>query len=525
MKHIEVIFQEWRCCIRGSFQLPRIKLVFGSTLLFYVLAHIFGFLNVFPTGDSVNLVSTVGEGIFQISIGRFLQVVNYWFRGRINAPFLIGFISYVYLGVALYLLVDLLEIRKKWMIVALCGIFSTSFVLTCAIASYINWVDVYMMCFMFATIGVFITDRFTNIARLLPASICFAAVLGLYPAYISVAIGLLLIRIVQKSLSEESPLSNIKSGLWYALSLILGVLLYVLILKIVVMACKFDLSNSYNSPIHSFDSGVQGVLAEIPRAYTYFLSFILKSHSFSNPIIHWSNIIFSSFCAFTLVILLWHRRKDYLNVGLCILACALLPLGLNFIAIFSAGTLHHLMIFGFYLIYALFAVVFLQFLQDTSKLQKNRVLITLGKGIYKGFIILLLCMIFKSIVYSNGAYLYKQIVYDSILSMMTRITTQMDMNPQYIPGETPILIVSGKNLSKAFVYRPGFEQYYEAIGMTYFFNFYYYFPYIIGEDATFLVDSAKQAELEQSTEVQQIQGYPYGEYCKFIDGVMVIKFN
>ena len=87
-----------------------------ATFIFGMIAHAFRYFNMSFTHDSVyHLTERTLE--YQLQLGRFTQYLYVPLRKIYGAPWLIGFISLVYVAIAVYLVVSLFEIKNENIIV------------------------------------------------------------------------------------------------------------------------------------------------------------------------------------------------------------------------------------------------------------------------------------------------------------------------------------------------------------------------------------------------------------------------
>ncbi len=164
----------------------KLKIVFLATIGFGLLAHAFAYFNLEYSHDSLMVVSQ--DDNWQVSLGRFLQPLYIYFRGRINAPWLIGTLSLAFLSIAVWFMLDLFNIWKKSYVVALCGIFATNVTLICLNATYLPWVDMFMLSLLFAVVSAWITFRYRF--GFLPGAILLFVSMAIYQSYLAVFVTL-----------------------------------------------------------------------------------------------------------------------------------------------------------------------------------------------------------------------------------------------------------------------------------------------------------------------------------------------
>lgn len=331
---------------------PRLKRVIFWTLVFSLAAHAYMYLNFAPTHDALfDLVAQPEEDMHQIGLGRFMVPVYWQIRSRLTVPWLVGLFSILFLTAGSYLLVCVLGMRAPVSTALLCGILSTNIIMTCINATFLPWADCYMLALLLAVMGTCIWERYPR-AGTWAAAPLFAISMGLYQAYIDVAIGIALLLLIRHTLEGECFASLFRRALRYAVSLLLGAALYYALVKLSLVLTHQTLLNDYNGLAPLLHRNILSLLALIPEAYINLFWFFLGTQSY-NPLPLRIVVIalgLLGVCRWAALIRSRHiRGKELIFLLLC---AALLPLGLNFVYILSAGMIHSLMCYSYFLIYA-----------------------------------------------------------------------------------------------------------------------------------------------------------------------------
>ena len=160
-------------------------------------AHGYHVLNLQPNHDCV-LFFKGGSGA--IRHGRWFLGIASSLSGEYNMPWLIGLLSFTYLGIATIVVWELLGLRKTSSIV-LIGIMFSVFPTVTAAFSFMFIADGHMLAFLMACVAIFLTNKYRF--GFLPgiALICFA--LGSYQAELSVAVILVVLLVVKDLLIEN----------------------------------------------------------------------------------------------------------------------------------------------------------------------------------------------------------------------------------------------------------------------------------------------------------------------------------
>lgn len=487
------------------------------TVLFSLLAHGYRFLNMSFSGDASLIVQTE-ETVFQITIGRYLQPVLWAIRGPITAPLTIGLFATAALIGACVLVVSLLNLTSKTAILLVCGILATNETLSVSYATYLPWVDVYMISFFFSVAGVYVSTRFKH--GWLVSPLMYLVTLALYQSYLQTAAVLIITLLIHRLLDGEDARSIWLSGVRACISLLLGLLLYAVVFKLVLAALGLSASDNYN--------GVTRVgimrLEEIPKllisTFLYPFQFFARSadSAFISPMLTIALLIVSLplllFCA--------NRLTVGQNATLAFLLF-MLPLGANFVAFISKGIVHPLMVYAFFFLYIL--CITLHERAPALKLHQ-----TYLRAARPAASLILTLTIASNILTANQLYLRRDLEFYSTTSVATRILKHADQIEGYIPGETPVCVLGYLPSSRVSFVRPGFESLSNLQGMRYTYAASYetstpwYFQMILGYPVNF-VSAEEQAAYQRSGIGDAIPGFPDEDCYQMIDGVLFIKLS
>lgn len=408
--------------------------VFCSVVFWYLFAHGYRFSNNMFAHDAL-LQIYQDDSAWQIALGRVLQPILLFLRGGLCNPWLISFCAVLWLSFSVYLVVDLLEIRKLISINMISGVMACNAVLTALNASFLPWVDFFMLSLFLAVAGVWLCKKGTWRFLCLGA-ITLAVAMGIYQAYISVSI-VLVIFLLLREVQESSELKHfIKKAVYYCVALLAAALLYYLMWQIIRRIFGIWVADSYNGLAALGDYTETSLLSTIGLAYQkvfYYLThpdtFVTMTFRGRSLSIVWKyllcgvNIIVVAGLIF--MVLLKNLKKgrkiwQYLFQVLLLLA---LPAAMNFVCIISKGNDHILTLYALVLLY-----VFVIGLAE----EKNRIWIRVAVCLS------VFCMIWTNVVYANQIYLKRELQDRAITSFMTRIVVDMEKMEGYEPGITPV---------------------------------------------------------------------------------------
>ena len=518
--------------------IPRLKRVFFWTLVFGLAAHAYMYFAFAPSHDGLcYLVATDSEVSLQLSNGRFMQPVYWLIRGRIPAPWLIGILSILYQSLAIYFILQVTGIRRRISVILACGIFSTNLTITATTATYIYTLDTYMLAPLLACTGVWLWERFEKWGFLAAVPL-LVMTMGLYQANIDVAIGLALLLLIKAVMEGETFPALWRRALRYGLSILAGGICYYLVVKLSLALTHTALSSDYNGLTQLFDDSILSVVKRIPYAYLNFAAFFfspLRTYNTLAPCLFRLLIVLLGLCMWVRCI----RRRPVRGreLAFLLLCMTLLPLGLYFVCVLFTGYTHDLMHFSYFLVYVLLLMpaepssVFLQAQEPGTAAPECR--IGWPRFCQGAAGVLCACMIFHNIIFANGAYYYKRMIYDASSRYVFSIVETIETQPDYEPGVTPVLFIGEVPFSAAArtITDDAFSQYSLVTGMwnstavTYDSTFWGYSTMLLGHPLNTYVPSQQADELRSLSEVRDMPPFPHDGYCKMINGVTVVKLE
>ena len=506
----------------------RFYFVFGATVLFGLCAHAYRFFNLDFSHDSLMVVQE--DDVLQIGLGRFLQPLYRELRGDLSAPFLTGLLALVWLALANYLVVSLLELRSPMHIALLCGVLSTNAVLTFSFAAFLPWVDVYTLACLFAALAVWLAARhpFGFAAAWVPMTLSLA----LYQSYLNVAVILLMIVFVKDILSGFETKELLIRLARYLGTLLGGLAVYYIVLRIVLTATGVPLLDSENGLLQLGNYKLSALWGLVVSTVKYPIRYMLRPETYHPRVAAMINlaVFLISFAALARTAVVRKLKKmPLLLLALCVLA---MPFGINVVYFISLGNQHSLMIFSFFFFYA-FAVMLWEHCGELPPVRLAEKLPAVVKRakelppvLCRG---LLLVIILFNVVFANQAYLSKALDYDTTISYLTKVTYSMEQTDGYVPGETPVLFIGEPRDSVIFDERWGFEDLdgtglFKGFSATYSGTYYCFFNGVLSYRINYMnwADPEFYAGLP---EVQAMPTYPAKGSCQIVDGVLIVKFS
>ncbi|MCD8125882.1 MAG: glucosyltransferase domain-containing protein, partial [Lachnospiraceae bacterium] len=198
--------------------------------------------------DSLNeFISDARVLSWKISLGRVLYpVYQALTRGFITLPWLVGLLTLLYTGMAVFLVMKLFDVKSRKIAFLAAGIFTANITVIAVTATYINDLDADLFAMLLAVGAAFLWRRGRR--GLLPGAFLLAFSLGLYQSYLSMTVTLFLLASILDLLDGREWKEVFYRG-WESIAMLIGGgVLYIIELKIGCLISGVSLqSGSYNS--------------------------------------------------------------------------------------------------------------------------------------------------------------------------------------------------------------------------------------------------------------------------------------
>lgn len=484
----------------------------ACTAVMTLLAHAYRFLNA-GFGLDAMLIAEQVDIETQISLGRFMQPLYWLVRGYITAPPVVGLFATAFLTGAVLLVLSLTGIRSRPGIALTCGVLAVNETLCVSYASYLPWVDVYMLSLLLCVLAVFVQTRFRRGFLLSPLLYCMA--MGLYQSYLQAAAALVMVMLLVRALDGERPGALLAEGLGHAGAMLAGLLLYALVYPLAISLYGTTVSDKYNTVAevgHYALSSIPGLLKETYLGPVRYL-FAPEDATFLPPVV---NVLLAVLALGALVCLI--RKLPLASKGLILLILALLPFGMNFVTFISKGIVHMLMNYAYFFFYVL-CILLAERAGETLSVRPA--------VLRAATPVLLTGVLGVSILTANTLYMKRDLELQSTLSVMTRVLERLEEKEGYVPGETPVVLLGYLPASKMAMIRPGFEAVSEYQGMrstyadAYERSHAWYLQTLLGYRIN-LVDWETSLAYSKEEAMQEIPGFPDADCVQIIDGIAFV---
>lgn len=498
-----------------AFDWPRLKLCFAATALCMLLAHGFAWFNLFPSHDGTILF--FDADVVMLQLGRWVQLPYYRFlRGKISMPWLTGMFSVLWTALSVYLVSDLLKLRRK-ATMAFAAVLGTAISITLLNATYNDKSDPFTCAMFLAFLGVYAVrccHRPWLGVALCGGCLCLS--MGLYQGYIEFAIGLFLLCLLRDCLTRDLPWADyLRRGFTSVAALLLGGVLYAVSMKAVLAYKHLTLIDSYNGLQQMGRSGPTVWLSRLPGAYKQVFTTLLGYDVWNNRGMRLATALCLLLALACLVLAL--RRKPRRVLAQTAILLVLLPLGLNVVFLLSEQAPTLLMLYPVYLVYALVLL-----LTETDTAPRSA-----------AWLACVLCafLTLENVIYANGAYTYRKLVYENTRGQVYTIMAKVQDLPGYVEGETPV-VFSGDFTDSNFTYHNNLLRQYEegdtglsGSAITYDGTIKWWFANIMGSGARVVNTQAELDAWAENPAVQAMPSYPASGCIAMVDGAAVVKLS
>lgn len=495
---------------------------FLGTVVFCLAAHGFVYLNLAPRHDMLKYIDTFA-GEWEIQLGRFMQVAYAsLMRGNYLSPWFQGIFSILLMGVACFLISELLNMKDPWVIFLSAGLMTTNISLVDLHYSFLYAADAFALAMLCACAGVFFVVRYPNLKGTVLASTCFVCTLGLYQSYILVAGVLLIFIVMRDSLRERMNCKIIRVWIWYVAAVLLTALLYFSLYKITLSAYDTvipDQYNSgvvYNSPAFLKTFTFPLIRSFTKKAYLSFFGYFYGIGQESFTAVHLINAVFTIAMVVLLVERMISRKLPFVNVLLILAGIIVFPAVAQLMTILTrSNTTYFLTAHALFLVYPAMLALFSKCGFPKWPALRTIVLALCG------------CLIFFNIRFSNEMYTFQKMQYDMTFSHMTRVMDEIDRTPDYQYGETEVVMVGGMFGSIHSIEKPEGYQWLAGPSETGVNSLETFIAFVdlMGESMNITTDNVIMQEYQSMEQVAKMPGYPRNGYCQMIDGRLVVKLS
>ena len=308
----------------------------------------YGFLMTNMLNNQDNIANTPGGYGAGTASGRwFLEILAEFMRdvwGTNTLPLFNGLLSVALVALSACLTVSVLEIRGRSFMI-LTGLLFVTFPSFAMTMLFMFTVGYYAFSLLLTLVGVYATKNIRGVWGVLAGAVCVTLSLGIYQAYLPIAAALFLLILIRRGFSENPPsaVQFVLEGLRFLAVLILGLALYMVVLRLLLQTGGEAL-NSYQSIDQMGSVKFSELPAMIAMAFEKFFALPARREYAINdmPVMRFTFLYAMVLSAALFVWLEWRKGAE-LGVKLLNAVCLILfPVGAFSIVIMC----YHSSIFG-----------------------------------------------------------------------------------------------------------------------------------------------------------------------------------
>ena len=401
--------------------LPQWKVCFISAMIMGLIAHLYKITNWLPNWDG--LVFRY-DSQNMISMGRWFLPVVCAVSSFYDLPFIAGLMAIIFHGLGAVCICKMFGVRKN-ITAALIGAAAITFPTVTSVMMYNYVADGYALAFLFSCIAAMLLtkDKPCYIGSL----VLIALSAGIYQAYITVTIMLLLLSLILDILYKNLDLKNLLiKCLKFLLTGVLGMALYYLVMTVLLKLTGTTLLEYQGLDSAASFKGIDvaGALYTIKESFTvYFFDFSKGPNVFG--------IINSIVFVLTFVLYLADVIKNKLSIGKILMLgvfVILLPIGASVLSFINSGIdYHNLMKMGFLVFYLLFI---LQYENSEQNALKSWAILGISA-----------LLIFNQTIIANVSYHKLNMAYEKSYGTLIRIADRIEQTEG--AGECDSILVLG----------------------------------------------------------------------------------
>lgn len=486
-----------------------------------LLAHGYTFFrNTFSHDSLQEFNAEIFGNDWKISLGRwFVPIYRTFTRGNVTLPLVVGMSSLIWIGLSSFVTIKIFDIKSTLLTVLITGFYVTNTTTTLTAATYLHDLDSNMFALFLSTVAALIWKR--NSHRFYCIIPLVVVILGIYQAYISVTVTLMIMSMILDLIAADSFKSVLKKGIYGVLGIAAGGIIYYIIFKIILVILSVEEATGYNSLsvinikhmilnfIKTFIGTPNKIISE-PVSFPYLFSLVY-------------NLLFIVAGFHCIIHALKKNGVQTGQVLLLIGLCICMPLGMNMCEVLTNGMSHSIMYFAFCLIYPFVFVLLLRIINGEN-----------GCEIFKAEQFLLLSLsivvLIGNIRFSNQVYLRKELEQSANLSLFTRVINEIELVKEYNREVMPVCFIGEpENFSEEL---SGLDRSYHKTGLWsgYLMNYHIqqryeiYFEYMLHYPISTVTE--QQAEIfNKSDEINQMPVFPEDGCICIVDDTLIVKLG
>ena len=498
--------------------LPQWKFCFVAGLLVGLLAHLYKISNWLPNWDGLVFRYDAQN---MVALGRWFLPVVCSFSSFYDLPFLNGLIAIVFHALGAVCICRILNVRRK-ITACLIGGVIVSFPTVTSVMMYSYIAAGYSIAFFLSVLAAHFLTR--ERPHYLLAAVLIALSMGIYQAYVTVTIMLVLLKLIDDMLYNHVDLGTaFKKALPMLLSGAAGAVLYAVVLKVLLSVLSVRLLDyqGIGSSVALSSINLRDSLYVIKET---FLNCFFDLSGGINVYVALNIFVLFATLAYSVV----HIAKEQLckkpaTLISIILLCLFLVVSAGALAFINAGIDYHNLMRMAYVVFYLFFLILYERGSGTSETHTR----------IKCWVVLLagLAIMTNQVVIANVSYHKAQMAYEKSYGVLMRIADRIEQTPE-ADGCSRLLVLGALENSEAYsvnlppditgitdgyIIRADDESVNQSILCSALSDY-------CEKDYTF-VSGTEKDRFAQREDVRAMTSWPSGDCVAVIDDTLVIKLS
>ena len=409
----------------------RNKKIFLYSMIIGLITHMYRLTNWMINEDETHYLNTISAS-WVTSVGRYLLPVVEKIRGCYELPWLLGFISVVFLSFAAVFIAETFDIRGSVGLLLTAWIVVANPIVT-ATFSYMYTADGYFFGYAIIALGIMLATKYKGAKGAILGGLCIYVCMGFYQGFLTAAVILILLILIRDFLNEKITVKDtLKNAVRYLIAGGIGIVMYLITVKLVWKYGGYGTTSYMGVGEANTDSGwliKAFVDCYIDFARVFLVRWQITSYNVMNV------LMFIACGIFIVCILtkkrLWKQPVRWLLVGLVL---AMLPVASHLFEFISEELSYSTTIMDYgTLLVCMLPVVLAQHLSVQEGDFKN----WLDKAyikrniMYVAAMMLMLCICFNFTVIANKAYYNMDNANKKVEMLLNRIVMRMEEMPGY----------------------------------------------------------------------------------------------
>lgn len=497
------------------------KTAFLSTFLIGFFCHLFIFTNSMYNNDDIRYLYVTFD---KPELGRWLQTYAAGISSYFSLPVINGLLALLYASVTSMVLVHMFQLENKLGILLISGLFVTFPTVAC-LYSYMFAADPFLLSCCFSTCAAYFVTCRKHKAGWLLGAVFLCCSVGIYQAYLSFTLLLMLLYFILMLLQPEKyPDKEIWSiGIRYILMLVSGMGAYYIGMTLTLKFKHMELS-SYQGIGESSVPNITDIKNRLFMVFHDFIEFFRPTQVLSfNP---WMKLaLLISFLLLTLFFCdLYRRHKIYQSFlrNVLLLFCGVcIPLSVNVLYLISDGVGYHMLMRHSWCLLFIAVLIFYEKAAPHLGITVQKLLEWIAFA--AAFIV-----VWNYILLSNIAYFNMNFRYEKTYALCVKIIDRIEQSQDYDRHRKLAFIGNYSKTYKMDAVSDLLDPMTGTSGARIFKGasraYLPFFQNCLGEDIE-VVSPEEEKSLSATPEFQEMPYFPDAGSVRVINDVTVIKLN